>query len=436
MPSKQELAANAVIKRLLQMRQLWLDAASAYFDPSRFQLTLQNCITTSRTVTFILQAQKSEIDGFDDWYAPHQDRWRSDPLMVWAREARNSIEKRGDLETLSQVRATIVASYMEGPNTDWIPQALFSSSHQIYRSIPERFRIPHILENGTLLIERRWVDTELPGIEILEALAQVYGELADTVLSFLAYLNLSPPSILIEGRPDAMGVLAMDRAIYLSMADGSPRGFRYFQRKIPKPNTAYEKKLYARYGKAIDLKSVKEAKTFRAVAETYFNIARNVILSDGYHSHFTFFLKGAEIVRFFQSTPPDRASKYVLMRDLAKLARSDGADGVLVIGEAWTARGDDVPKSGFASEAKNRGEILIMSGANASGESFIFEAVIQRRGKNIKKLKSLGATRVEESAFQFMLYPFMEEWGCVDKEKMEQAFKQEAEMGIENPTIK
>lgn len=76
------------------MRQLWEDAASNYFEPARFMLALQNCITTSRTITFILQSNKADIPNFDAWYAVHVMRWAADPIMKWAKEARNSIEKK------------------------------------------------------------------------------------------------------------------------------------------------------------------------------------------------------------------------------------------------------------------------------------------------------------------------------------------------------
>ncbi len=119
------------------MRRLWDDAAASYFDPDRFQLALQNCITVGRTVTFILQANKSEVEGFDEWYAQHQKSWGADPIMTWAKEARNAIEKKGDLETHSQVRAMIIAAYLDGPETEWHSQDLSASPRQIYMSIPK-----------------------------------------------------------------------------------------------------------------------------------------------------------------------------------------------------------------------------------------------------------------------------------------------------------
>ena len=60
------VATRAVVSRLLQMRQLWDDTADSYFEPERFQMNLQNCITVSRTVTFILQSNKSTIHDFDN----------------------------------------------------------------------------------------------------------------------------------------------------------------------------------------------------------------------------------------------------------------------------------------------------------------------------------------------------------------------------------
>jgi hypothetical protein len=207
------VVAEAVLSRLLAVRQLWDDAADAYFDPSRFLTSIQNCVTTSRTVTFILQANKHEIADFDEWYGRFTEAWAKDPVMVWAKNARNTIEKRGDLETYSQVRATIIASYIGGLETEWIPESLFSSPAHIFHSVPKKFLIPHIVEHGTLLIERRWIDSGLPQTEILEALAQIYGNFCEMAVNLLNKLRIRVPDWLAHGRPDAWGdARAMDRA--------------------------------------------------------------------------------------------------------------------------------------------------------------------------------------------------------------------------------
>ncbi|MDQ8758322.1 hypothetical protein RCO27_19000 [Sphingosinicella sp. LHD-64] len=425
-------AARNVIQRLLQMRQLWEDASNHYFDPDRFQLALQNCITTSRTVTFILQSNKAAMTGFDEWYAEHVKRWSADPIMSWARDARNSIEKRGDLETYSQVRATIIASYVGNPESAWLKQSLFATPQHIYRGVPKKYMVPHVIENGTLLIERRWVDSALPDMEILEALAHVYGQLADTIIDYIKCNRLPAPPELGKTRPTAMQALAMDRAIYLSMMDGSVRGFRYYKRPLKLPDKQTRKKVLERYGGA-QWKGLHEARTFKEIAGIYFKNARAILKRDGHHRNFMFFLEGEKIIQMIPYDHPDRASRYVLMHDLSKLAKISGADGMMMIGEAWTAEASRLPPSGFAVDADERGEALVMHCANAEGASFSYHADFQRKRPGSKKVKSIGETIYMEDEAAFIVLPFLREWGVLDMDKVAAAANRMSEAGIRSP---
>lgn len=419
------------------MRHLWSEASSKYFDPPQFQLALQQCIAISRTVTFILQAQKDHLPGFDEWYAPHQAAIADDAIMKWAKEARNFIEKRGDLETRSQVRGRIIASYIGGPESNWVPQSLFASPHEVLAAVPKKFLVPHVLENGTLVIERRWVDSALPDIEVLEALAHVYSRLAEIVVSFLSHLQVAVPPVVADVRPETMATLAMDRAIYLSIKDGSERGFRYFKKKVELPNEPGQRQLIARYGKAATWKHLEGVNSFRGVAEAYFKTARAMMLRDGRHVTLTFFLKGNNVTRVIMTNFPDRASKYVIMRDLAQLATVDSANGVMVIGEAWIAVTPNIPKSGFASDAKNRGECILLDAVNADGESIFLSATVHRKKIKKWKIRSLGPTRIEEIDVnrKANLYPFLEEWGRLDHNKINEFHEELQTMGIEVPAV-
>lgn len=428
-------AAKAAISRLLQMRQLWQDAADNYFDPPRFMLALQNCITTSRTVTFILQSNKAAIPNFDSWYAGHVARWAADPIMRWAKEARNSIEKQGDLKTHSQVRAEIIAGYLPGPETAWMPQFLFKTPQAIWRSIPYKFQIPHILENGTLLIERRWVDSNLPEIEVLEALAHVYSDFCATMGDLLSVNNMSVPPQLDRTRPDPMGELAMNRAIYLCMANGTVTGHRLFRKPIEAPTNAVKKKLRKRYGQGVTWDRAQKAQTFREVADAYFERARAVMARDGIHYSFVFLLRGVHVIEMVRADHPTRAHRYVLMRDLAKLARITKADGVMYLGETWTAHGDDVPPSGFAAEARNRGEAVMLSGANSDGEYVQLLSEVTRKRPGSLKVKSIGPVKVETEGFPFLFAPFLDLWGCLDEDKLARSFQIMDQMGIVTPVL-
>lgn len=425
-------AAQAVIARLFQMRQLWGEAVWAYFEPQKFRLALQNCIMTSRTVTFILQSNKAKFSDFDTWYAPHQNRWKQDPIMRWAKDSRNTIEKQGDLETHSQVRAEIIASYMnEGPRTDWSNVPLSATPTSIYKTIPQKYFVPQIVEHGTLLIERRWVANDLPDTEILEALAHVYSDFCSTLIDLLEANQLPVPSKLTKSRPDAMGQLAMNRALYLSMKDGSVRGHRFFRKPMERPSEKDEARVMKRYRKAgAGWGRLKNAKTLSDIAEAYFDNARAVLKRDGYHQNMTFLFKDRFPIDMIRTDHPDRASRYVLMRDLARLARIIGADAVIMLGEAWSAKPEDLPPSGFAVEAEERGEVLFLNAANSKGESFAMEAVFERRRFGSKKIKKVHPTEITDKGFQFLFLPFFEEWDCLDQGKLDAAFEQMEEHGL------
>ena len=126
-PTQSSVRPLVVDRRLADGHRLWHQAEAAYFDPDGFRLSIQNAIQTLRSVTFILQRHKESIPNFDKWYGDYVDekhgkrgKWQvrlhADPLMRWMVEARNRIEKQGDLEANSIIRAEIIASYLdEGP---------------------------------------------------------------------------------------------------------------------------------------------------------------------------------------------------------------------------------------------------------------------------------------------------------------------------------
>jgi hypothetical protein len=71
-------------------------------------------LQTARTVTFIIQKNKEEIPNYQSWYsAAVVAPWGSDEVMTWANDARNTIEKEGDLELNSALKVTLLFSYLE-----------------------------------------------------------------------------------------------------------------------------------------------------------------------------------------------------------------------------------------------------------------------------------------------------------------------------------
>ena len=123
------------------------------------------------------------------------------------------------------------------------------------------------------------------------------------------------------------------------------------------------------------------------------------------------------------------------MRDLSRLARIAGADGIIMIGEAWTAGPHNVPPSGFAVEAEGRGEAISLHAANSSGESFVLNAVVERKRPGGKKIKRVGPAEFDDQGFQFLFMPFFEAWDCVDKAALTRMDEAMANAGIEDPVV-
>jgi hypothetical protein len=95
---------------------------------------------------------------------------RDNVLIINEVDARNRIEKEGDLETHSYVRAEIVAPYLDvGPRIE-VPASLFQNPAALLRTIPTGALGKHVRRNGALRLERRWVENTLPDYELLDAL--------------------------------------------------------------------------------------------------------------------------------------------------------------------------------------------------------------------------------------------------------------------------
>jgi hypothetical protein len=155
-------------RRLEQAHQLWHHALDSYPSVDDFCLGVNNLIQALRTVTFILQKSFKHHDGFDSWYADRQEAMRGDSVMRWSVEARNHIEKQGDLDLRSTARVSVLASWLETPFVEFdIPPLVPPEAIAIAmapRDIPDKIR-----REGVFTVERRWVTTSLPDHELRAA---------------------------------------------------------------------------------------------------------------------------------------------------------------------------------------------------------------------------------------------------------------------------
>ncbi|WP_371396349.1 hypothetical protein [Fretibacter rubidus] len=406
-----KIALRNTFIRLGRMKRHWEKAAAAYFDPDDFIAEMQASITTARTVTFVLQSNKKHLPDFENWYGSFQEKWKTDPIMKWAVNARNSIVKRGDLETESEARVLIIASYLGAAESKWSANITLLSLSDIVRNIPKKLLIPQVINHGTLVLERRWIDQELPEIEVLEALTHVYSQFLDLLKSLFKHYDIETDEKFDFNLPEYMSPLVQDRAVYFSIKDGRRTGYRTNVTKMdPLLNSKIKRKYRSTSGA---WRLFNRATNFEEACAAMFKVARAVMKKDGYHLPITLFLSGNDIVQIASPEIPDRASKYLIQREMAKLAYLLKSDGVIMIGEVWRASFEDTPASGYAAEAENRSEGITLNGANSSGECHMFEAKIERGLVNKRKVRHIGETNSMSNNFQFIMAPYQEIWGCL-----------------------
>lgn len=167
-------------RRLRDLAQLLSNCGETYFSPERFRQNTNQFLQTSRTVTFIIQKNKVTIPNFDAWYGAHVlQPWKTDPVMSWAKDARNVIEKEGDLEMRSTLRAAVLYSYISEEDLVLEVDRKELLQADIDRLLKTAAKIlpPGIADAAVLKIQRRWIANSLPDRELIYALTYAYSEL-------------------------------------------------------------------------------------------------------------------------------------------------------------------------------------------------------------------------------------------------------------------
>lgn len=405
----------AVDRRLEDVHRHWHSAERAYFEPQAFRVAIQTTIQTLRTVTFILQSNKHLIPEFDAWYEPWQERLKADALMRWMVDARNKIEKQGDLEAHSFVRAEIVASYLDnGPVMD-VPAKLFEGPRVILKGIPKKTELgDHIVKFGTLRIQRRWVENSLPNYELLEAVAVAYGRIAELVHDAHRAIGRDPPTTVDAetgeqyapgrgGRMPCMIGHGDARTINISLSDGKRLELSHLSIPLDVEEGRKNAEKYGLQPETIwDGKGDQEA-----VLNSLFRTARKMTEKDGYHVTMIVLLRDNKPVQLARVEFPDQGAKYVVMRDMANEVTKFAADGVILIGEGWRAKADATKPYMRAVDAPDRVEMLHAVLVRRDGDPIELIADFRRQGDQVR----LADTQTVRGGQHYMFAPIYNAWG-------------------------
>ena len=336
--------------------------------------------------------------------------------MRWMVDARNKIEKQGDLEIHSFVRAEIIASYLnEGPHIE-VPALLFDDPLILLQKIPRLDLREHIVKHGTLRIQRRWVENTLPEYELLDAASIAYGKIAEIVHDAHRQMGLEVPATTNgesglqygegerEGRMPCMIGHADARSLNVDLSNGQPLEFERIEHKIDKDDA---EKIFARYDHDSTSMFGPENANEEEIAIALFNTARKVFLKDGYHESIFLLFRQSKPVHMFPVRAENQTQKYFIMRTLAHEVTKYGADAVVGLGEIWRAPANPLNPYMRAVDSPEREEALVAELVTKNGSPVNFTATIKRDGENI----TLDETEILRDFAAFLFAPVYEAWG-------------------------
>ncbi len=406
---------DPAFKRLEDAHRQWHQAQVGYFEPEDFRLAMQSCIQTLRTVTFVLQNNKRALKGFESWYEGRQAQMRADVVLKWLIEARNHIEKQGDLETFSKLTVKVVASYYDNLEVVTVDGKLFDDVDDLLSKVPPCYLVGQVLEHGALRIERRWVANSLPTHELLDAIAHSYTAISQVLKDACIHWSLLPlntPSIHDEGslgETDDVRLMCMQQRGEILEGIFSLRSGEFIEvnsREIEIDDNSLEetKKKLEKIKKPTG-----SVTSFREIILMLFSQAKQVMALDGHHDPIVFLFKENRPAKIIRVGYENRGDKYLIMREVADNVGKLGADSIIHIGEAWTAVSTDIPHMGFAVDSPNRKESLILL-ASSRTENFELTADVIRQGDNV----SLGETNLHENGETVMFAPVFKVWAEQD----------------------
>lgn len=352
-------------RRLRDLAQLLRNCGETYFSPDRFRQNTNQFLQTSRTVTFIIQKNKATIPDFDAWYKANVlQSWATDPVMSWAKDARNVIEKEGDLEMQSTLQATVLYSYISDEDMilEVTRRELLQADIDRLLKVARRKLPPAIADAAVLKIQRRWVANTLPGRELIYSLTYAYSQLHHVCSALGAHLGSAlDPTV---PHPTTMDPALNDVAKVRFFKLSEPGVGRHASIRIdadssfqPPPALLRLKRELAETPKPASLSEIvaMHAKMAQATFEHYGNHVSMLALYD----------KEWNQIDFMSTAFADQAEKYLFWRNAADRAFYLKAFALVWTSEAWI-RGFKEHEDRPIREIPIIGERLHVVGADAS----------------------------------------------------------------------
>lgn len=374
-------------RRLDQTHQLWHEALNGYPDADLFCLRVNSLLTAARSVTWILQRELSHEADFAAWYPPWQGQMKADPVMRWLVEARNMVEKQGDLDLRSTARVSVVASWLPAPITEFEAPPLLSAA-QIAAMVDTSDIPDDVRKHGYLLVERQWVTRSLPDQELLEGIAHCVGCIDALVQdAHNHYCNQEAGNDSVAAHPPARRLPAMvanreSRSAALHLVTGE---IIEIESVTPDMSTAMDANVEERYGRFWEASPKPPGRAIDQ-AQVYHEWGKTFLKRDGNHAPFVWLFKEGKPVLMGQMFPEDQQDKMLMMERIAGEVERLSADAIIVSTEAWMALAvpdNDDRRRLRAGERDDRMEAFVTEAVQRGGLSVNLTTMFVRESEGI-----------------------------------------------------
>jgi hypothetical protein len=372
-------------RRLRDLGQLLKNCEATYFDPELFRMNTNQFLQTARTVTFLIQKQKSVIPDFANWYEANVLKaWVTDEVMSWAKDSRNKIEKEGDLDLQSSLNAVLIFSYIEKHDVALAcgdQERLGGNVKRLVHLARQRLP-PGVSHDAVIKLERRWVANTLLNWELLHALTYVYGRLYECCSKLARHLSLgldkSVPHTtdFDDSSTDARKIRYIRlKDFALIHAESRTVGIRL---DAPPP------------GPVADVLATLSPKTKPTTlsenVSLYARVAQATFQQHGHHVPMLFlFNEQFEPIDALSTEFEDQSSKFVFCRLIASRIAYLRAASIVWISEAWIRDAQHLYEKPMG-HLPIVGETLIVLGYDKDGRSIRTTWVIRRHAEGDKPI--------------------------------------------------
>lgn len=346
----------------------WHQLLSSESDLDFFTANLNATIVALRSVSFRLQAEKALFRDFQ-WYETWVARARSDKLLKWLSDARTHTLKVSDLTTLSSVKATLCHGwYQRTVHHVIVPPE--TPKAEMVRLVKSRLPIPKDCP-ALIMVERKWLVADFPQTDLLDIIRHGYKEMRELVA--LAHERIGDAKSCVKFI--SRGLPCLEQQTRQSLAISGDETLDIIDRDIPEPKPEDMERAAKHYG------IVKGADPF-GPPEAILEHAKTVMSTDGYHMALAFVRSGGSCGIAILPAE-DRTEKVVMLLQLEKRVRREGADAVMFISEIWLYHPNFPRKEGLQVVKLERGTpgVTLVALVQRDGEKITFpEETIRQEG--------------------------------------------------------